>query len=290
MRDVFKGLGFDDPHVTAKLIAAAVILTAAWGALRLLALLARRIERTALAAESPGRITEATQRGRTLADLLSSVGRVVVLITATLMVASLFISIAPLIAGLGVVGLAVSFGAQGLVKDVIGGFFVLFENQYRVGDVVRIAGVEGAVEHLTLRTTTLRDGHGVKHFVPNGQIGVVSNLTRDFSRAVVDVGVAYSEDVDRVIAVLRHAAAEFAVDPQWTSLVLGEPTVAGVQRVGDGAVDIRVWVNVHPGSHSDAERELRRRFKNRLDQEGIALAVPRRMVHVTPAGTELRPS
>lgn len=289
MRDVFTGLGFDDPHVTAKLIAAAVILAAAWGALRLLALLARRIERTALAAESPGRITEATQRGRTLADLLSSVGRVIVLITATLMVASLFISIAPLIAGLGVVGLAVSFGAQGLVKDVIGGFFVLFENQYRVGDVVRIAGVEGAVEHMTLRTTTLRDGHGVKHFVPNGQIGVVSNLTRDFSRAVVDVGVAYSEDVDRVIAVLRHAAAEFAVDPQWTGLVLSEPTVAGVQRVGDGAVEIRVWVNVHPGSHSDAERELRRRFKNRLDQEGIALAMPRRMVHVTPAGAELPP-
>lgn len=291
MQEVFRALGLDDQLLTRKLISAAVILAVAWGALRLLRLLTRRIERAARDGD-PARLSEAEQRGRTIAQLLRSVGWVVVGVTALLMVLNLFISIAPLIAGLGVVGLAVSFGAQGLVKDVIAGFFVLVENQFRVGDVVRIGGVEGAVEHLTLRTTVLRDGHGVVHFVPNGQITVVSNLTRHWSRAVVDVGVAYTEDVDRVMSVLRGALAEFAGDPAWRPLVLETPNVAGVQRLGESGFEIRVWVNVAPGRQAEVERELRRRFKNRLDEEGIALAVPQRIVHLTqaPAGAALPPT
>lgn len=284
-------LDVDDPQLTRKLISAVVILAAAWGALRLLRMLTGRIVQ-ATGEGDAGRMSETEQRGRTIAGLLHSVGRVVIALTAVLMVLNLFISIAPLIAGLGVIGLAVSFGAQGLVKDVIAGFFVLFENQFRIGDVVRIGGVEGTVEQMTLRATTLRDGHGVVHFVPNGLIGVVSNVTRHWSRAVVDVGVAYKEDLDRVLAVLRQAVAEFAADPAWRAVVMDEPTVAGVQRLSDSGVEIRLWVTVSPGRHGEVERELRRRIKNRFDAEGISLAVPHRVVHAAPGavGTEVPPA
>src|SRR5512146_2109612 len=195
-------------------------------------------------------------------------------------VLDLFINIGPLVAGLGVVGLAISFGAQTLVKDVIAGFFLLLENHYGVGDVVRIANVEGTVERVTLRSTVLRDGHGVVHFVPNGQVEVVSNLTRQWSRAVVDVGVSYGVEVDRAMQVLREVLREFGSDASWRDRVVGEPTVAGVEALGESRVELRAWVNMVPGAHGDAERELRRRIKNRFDNEGIEIPVPQRIVRM----------
>jgi len=271
-------LRLDDAGLINKLLQTAVILALAWLAMWLVRGLARRIERAARD-HDPTRVSDAERRGRTLAGLMQSIGTAVITITALLTVLDLFVNIAPLLAGLGVIALAFSLGAQGLVKDFIGGFFILLEHQFRVGDVVRIAGVEGTVERLTLRSTTLRDGYGVSHFVANGQITVVSNLTRQWSRAVVDVTVAYREDIDRVLALLQEEVRGFVEEPAWKPLVNGEPRVAGVERLAEAGVLLRLWVDVYPGAHSDAERELRRRIKNRFDREGIEISVPR-LVHV----------
>jgi small conductance mechanosensitive channel len=240
--------------------------------------LARRLERAARD-HDPTRVSDAERRGRTLAGLMQSIGAAAITIVALLTVLDLFVNVAPLLAGLGVLALAFSLGAQGLVRDFIGGFFILLEHQFRVGDVVRIAGVEGTVERLTLRSTTLRDGYGVTHFVANGQITVVSNLTRQWSRAVVDVTVAYREDLDRVLSLLQEEVRQFVEDPAWKPMVSGEPRVAGVERLAEAGVMLRLWVDVYPGTQSDAERELRRRIKNRFDREGIEISVPR-LVHI----------
>jgi small conductance mechanosensitive channel len=176
-KHLLTSLRLDDADLLRKLLQTAVILVVAWLALRLVRGLARRIERAAHD-HDPTRVSDAERRGRTLAGLMQSIGTAVIAIVALLTVLDLFVNVAPLLAGLGVVALAFSLGAQGLVKDFISGFFILLEHQFRVGDVVRIAGVEGTVERLTLRSTTLRDGYGVSHFVANGQMTVVSNLTR----------------------------------------------------------------------------------------------------------------
>ena len=277
-KNLLAALRFDDPELIRKLLQTAVILALAWLAMRLVRSLARRIERAARD-HDPTRVSDAERRGRTLAGLMQSIGTAVITIVALLTVLDLFVNVAPLLAGLGVVALAFSLGAQGLVKDFISGFFILLEHQFRVGDVVRIAGVEGTVERLTLRSTTLRDGYGVTHFVANGQITVVSNLTRQWSRAVVDVTVAYHEDVDRVLSLLQEEVRQFVEDPAWKPMVSGEPRVAGVERLAEAGVMLRLWVDVYPGMQSDAERELRRRIKNRFDREGIQISVPR-LVHV----------
>lgn len=283
-RHILSSLRLEDADLLRKVLQTAVILLVAWLAMRLVRGLARRIERAAQE-HDPTRVSDAERRGRTLAGLMQSIGTAVIAIVALLTVLDLFVNVAPLLAGLGVVALAFSLGAQGLVKDFISGFFILLEHQFRVGDVVRVAGVEGTVERLTLRSTTLRDGYGVSHFVANGQIGVVSNLTRQWSRAVVDVTVAYREDVDRVLALLQEEVKLFAEDPAWQPIVSGEPRVAGVERMSDSGVVVRLWVDVYPGTQSDAEREVRRRIKNRFDREGIEISVPRMVRVVNEPGT-----
>jgi len=269
-------LGLGDTQVTGKLLQALIILFLAWGAVRVLRFVARRVEQAA-AEHGTG---HAESRGRTLAGLLRSAGSVLIGVGALLMALSLFINIAPLLAAVGVAGLAISFGAQNLVKDVIAGFFILLENQYQLGDTVRIAGVEGTVSHLTLRATVLRDGAGVVHFIPNGQITVVSNQTRTWSRAVADLRVAYGADVDRVSAVLRRVLAELAADPAWAPRLTGESAVAGIQQLGESAVAIQAWVNTEPGAQWDVKSELLRRIKLAFEKEGIAIPYPQRVVHL----------
>jgi moderate conductance mechanosensitive channel len=184
------------------------------------------------------------------------------------------VQLAPLLAGAGVVGLAVSFGAQSLVKDVISGLFTLFENQFGVGDVIRIEGVSGTVEKMTLRVVVLRDVHGVVHIVPNGQITKVSNLTRSWARAVLDVEVAYREDPDRVIAVLRELGRELYEDAQWRPLLIDPVEVPGIETMTDSSITIRVMVKTLPLKQWEVARELRRRIKLRFDQEDIHVPTP----------------
>jgi small-conductance mechanosensitive channel len=252
-------------------------LFVAWLAYYGLKLLLRRIDRSL--GGTPGLITPQEQRTRTLLSLLRSVGLVIIAVMTVFMVlGSLGVELGPLLAGAGVVGLAVSFGAQSLVKDVISGLFMLFENQFGVGDVIRIEGVSGAVEQMTLRIVVLRDVHGVVHIVPNGQITKVSNLTRSWARVVLEVGVAYKEDPDRVMEVLRDVGRELYEDPAWKPLLLDPVEVPGIETFGESAVNIRVMVKTLPLKQWDVARELRRRIKLRFDREGIEIPFPHQTV------------
>ncbi len=264
----------------------AAIWLLAWIAIKLIRLVARRI----VAAVDDGddtRVTAEEKRGQTIAQLLRSVGRVAVLVIAGLLSLDLFFDIGPLLAGAGIVGLAISFGAQSLVKDVLSGFFILFENQFAVGDIIEAGGKSGVVERMTLRVAMLRDLRGVLHIVPNGQIGAVSNLTRGWARAVVEIGIAYDADVDHALAIFRDEATALARDPAWRHRLDGEPEVAGVESLGDNAIVIRTLLRTHPGEQWNTAREFRRRIKNRLDREGIEIPFPQRTIHVRHHGAPL---
>lgn len=229
--------------------------------------------------DDPTTLSEREKRARTLGRMLRQIVAVLVwAIAAMLVLRDLGVDIAPILAGAGIVGLAVGFGAQTLVKDVISGFFLLLENQYRVHDDVAIAGVRGNVEAITLRTTVLRDFEGRVHIVPNGTIGVVTNHTRGWSCAVLDVPVPYEEDSDRCAAVLRSVGAELEADPEYGGRLEGPFEVLGVEALADSSLLLRVAVRTRPEERVIVLRELRRRVKQALAREGIEIPYPHRTV------------
>lgn len=217
-------------------------------------------------------ISEREKWAKTLAGILRAVGTITIVLIATMMVLrELGLDITPIVAGAGVAGLAIGFGAQSLIKDVIAGFFILLEDQFRVGDVIQAAGVSGLVEKMTLRITVIRDLHGTVHFIPNGEIKVVSNLTKEWSRAVLDIGVSYKEDIDRVAEVLRKVGSELQEDEQFGRLLLEPPEVLGVEAFGESKVKIKMVAKTLPQKQWEVARELRRRIKAAFDQEGIEI-------------------
>lgn len=221
---------------------------------------------------------ERAKRTETLSGLIEKTVRAIVLIAAALMtLQALGINIGPLLAGAGVVGLAVGFGAQSLVKDVIGGFFILLENHMNVGDVVEIAGKAGLVESINMRVTTLRDISGNVHIIPNGQIAVVTNMTKGYSRAVLEIGVAYKENVDDVMQVMKDVAAELAKDPGFSYRILEPMEMLGLDSFGDSSINIKVRITTKPREQWNVAREYRRRLKNTFDEKGIEIPFP----HVT---------
>ncbi len=260
-----------------RLVQTAIVILIAILAYRVIKVFVRKLVEREVDEEDPVAKRSRQQRTHTLASLLENFALVVITAITILTVLSAFIPIGPILASVGVLGLAVSFGAQSLVKDVITGTFMLVEGQFAIGDLVRLGDVSGEVERTTLRTTVLRDLHGVVHIVPNGEITRVSNLTKSWSRAVLDIGVAYKEDVDHVMAVLDDVCAEFRRDPEWGALLLEQPEVMGVESLGDSAVVVRIAGRTLPQQQFPVTREMRRRIKNRFDQEGIELPFP----HVT---------
>jgi small conductance mechanosensitive channel len=216
------------------------------------------------------------QRVKTVATLANHVILVVFVIVGALTVLSTVwdIEIGPILASVGVLGLAVSFGAQSLVKDIITGTFMLLEGQFGIGDVIAVGDAAGAVEKITLRTTVLRDIRGAVHIIPNGEITRVTNLTKAWSRAVLDIGVSYRADVDRVIAVLKEEGERLQLDPEWGQLLLDAPEVLGVETFADSAVVIRMLARTLPEKQWSVARELRRRIKIRFDAEGIEIPFP----------------
>ena len=179
------------------------------------------------------------------------------------------IPIAPLVAGASVVGIAIGFGAQDIVRDVISGFMVLVEDQYAIGDVVTIGGVTGTVQDIRLRTTVLRGLDASMHHVPNGEVRVATNLTPDYSKVVIDIGIAYDSDVDAAIAAIADEAARFRADPDWTDAHVQDPEMLGVNALGHSSVVIRTLFSTDPEQRWAVKREFLRRLKNRLDEEGI---------------------
>lgn len=238
----------------------------------------------------PNVVSQAEKRAATLTGILRSTAKVVIGGGAAMMVLREFnLDIGPIIAGAGVVGLAVGFGAQSLVKDVISGFFIIFEAQYDVGDVVRGAGVQGVVEKLNLRFTQLRDLQGEVHFIPNGEFRVISNLTRGWGRAVVDIGVSYGAGIDNALETLRVVAAELGEDSHFGPLMIEAPEVLGVESLGDSSVVVRTFLKARPGKQHELAREFRKRVKEHFERAGIEIPFPQRSIRISYPDSETAP-
>jgi moderate conductance mechanosensitive channel len=205
---------------------------------------------------------------------------VVVLVAGMLILDELGISIAPLLATAGVAGIAIAFGAQSLIKDYFTGFFLLLEDQIRVGDVVEVAGRGGLVEDLTLRYVRLRDLEGHVHYVPNGEIKLVTNRTRGHATPVVDVPISYAADADAVLQVMRETAAALRADPDWSARIAGDMEVIGVDRWADSSVVLRARFKVVPPIEQwNVKREYLRRLKKAFDERGIEIPFPQLTLH-----------
>ena len=209
------------------------------------------------------------QRARTAAKLVRNFGRAVLLVVGTLMLLNqLDFNISPLLASAGVVGLAISFGSQSLVRDYVTGFFLQLEHQFALGDVIRIGGVEGTVENISLRLVYLRDTSGALHIIPNGAITQLTNLTRSWGRIVVDVEIAW-RDADTGEEAVRRAATKLGEDPAFRDALLDPPRVTGIEKLGGGSVTLRVAVRVDPYRRDDVARALRTMVKRELDAVGV---------------------
>jgi small-conductance mechanosensitive channel len=218
---------------------------------------------------------ELAKRSETLSNFLTPATRFIIILVAIFMILSeLGIDITPLLAGAGVAGIAIGFGAQSLIKDFLGGMFIILEDQYDKGDVVKIAGIAGLVEDINLRRTILRDLDGIVHSVPNGEITTASNYTRDWSRVNLNIPVAYGEDLDHVIEVLNRVGKELAEDDVFSPMIIGAPRVLRVDNFGDSGIDIKVLAETKPLKQWDVMGELRKRIKKAFDEEGIEIPWP----------------
>jgi small conductance mechanosensitive channel len=230
----------------------------------------------------------AAMRIRTLMSVLWTIVAGLVWFTAVLTIlGQVGVNVTPILASAGVVGLAVGFGAQNLVKDFVSGFFLILENQIRVGDVAVINGTGGLVEAITFRTIVLRDQAAVVHVFPNGSINTLSNMTKDWSAYVIDVGVSYREDTDRIVEVMRRVAGELQSDPQYGSAMLEPIEVIGVDAFTDSAVTIKARLKTLPIRQWMVGREYRRRLKKAFDAEHIEFPFPQKTVLVGEAKERL---
>jgi small conductance mechanosensitive channel len=224
--------------------------------------------------------SESAARAETLWLMIRRLFLLTVLVTAILVVFSVWgISITPFLAMGTVVAAAVGFGAQDVVRDYIAGFFILVEDQFRVGDTVTIADVSGTVEDIQFRVTMLRNLDGRVHIVPNGLIKVASNHTSLFARPVIDVGISYDSDVDRALAVMKEELDALAADPEWSDGVKGESEVLGVNSLDDSAVVLRALLTTTAQQRWPVRREALRRIKKRFDAEGITIPFPQVTIH-----------
>jgi small-conductance mechanosensitive channel len=244
----------------------------------LIALILNRVLRTltrrlipAAGAEGLGRVARMReQHTKTLAGLLYSAGTAVIIIGAMLMALPEFgFNITPIAAVAGLASLAFGFGAQHLVRDLINGFFAIVEDQFVVGETVRIGAVVGRVEHLTLRRTVIRDIQGALVSIPNGEISQVANLSRDWGQLFVDIALPSNGSSDAALAALERVSGELRTDASWSPVLVDGPRVLGIESFGPGGVTLRMQLRTIPGRQDDAARELRRRIQNRFDQEHI---------------------
>jgi small conductance mechanosensitive channel len=225
------------------------------------------------------------QQFRTVASVVTSVGVFVIFFVAALEVLSLLgLNLGPMLASAGIAGLAIGFGAQTLVHDFINGFFILLENQYDIGDTVRIAGVKGTVERMSLRNTVLRDEDGTVHIVPNSSIQIVSNTTRDWSQLALRVTVAYSEPSEKIVSLLKQVGQEVRHDDRFAADIVSDIDVPGIDRVGNGEAEYLMLIKTRPNKQYAVSRELRRRIKECFEKNNVQAAGPGR-IYVMDTGT-----
>ncbi|HWP86169.1 MAG TPA: mechanosensitive ion channel family protein [Terriglobia bacterium] len=235
--------------------------------------------------DSPAAQMERDKRAQTISAILKNFASAVIAVVAGLMVLQeLGVNITPILTSLGVVGVALGFGAQQLVGDLIAGFFLIFENQIRVGDVAVINGTGGLVEEIRLRTTVLRGQDGTVHTFRNGSIHTLANMTKDYSYFLLDLGVSYQEDIDRVCAVVREVAAGMQSESPFAAFILEPVEILGVENFSDTAVILRLRIKTIPLKQWDVGREFRRRLKYAFDAQGIELPFPQRTVYFAEAG------
>jgi moderate conductance mechanosensitive channel len=264
-------------------IAIGVIVLLSVLALRLLKLAVNRVvTRIMERHDQPAR--ELKLKADTLSNVIESLGRMIILLIATMMVLSnVGLDIGPLLASAGVAGLAIGFGAQSLIKDFISGFFILLEDQYGVGDVVTINGATGSVEQLSLRRTSMRGIDGTVITIPNGEILQVSNLTKDWARAVLDMDISYDDDIDHAIEVISRELEGIETDEQIGDVIIAPAEVLGVVALGAYQVTIRAWVKTKPMEQWGVQRELFKRLKQALDRNGITIPFPHQVTLVRSA-------
>lgn len=224
------------------------------------------------------------QREETLISILTTAVHVVIWTAAILTVLAMIgVNIGPLLAGAGIAGVALGFGAQTMVKDFLAGLFILGENQYRVGDVLQVnQTVSGVVEKITLRMTKLRDLDGNVHYIPNGEITIATNMTMEYAQVVVDVGVSYDSDIDKVEAVIDAVGESIYEDEAWRGVALEAPYMLRVDSFDDSAITVRIVCKTAPIRQWEVKSEILRRLKKAFDKEGIVIPFPQRVIHTAP--------
>ena len=243
----------------------------------------KRLVTHRMSGEEEGEIKKRTD---TLSSILVKIMGIIILIIAVITILPEFgVNIATLIAGIGVGGLAIAFAAQSLVRDYISGFFVILEDQYRVGDVVSIAGIAGVVEEIGLRRTVLRDLDAFVHSIPNGKVELSTNMTKKYSRVNLNVSVGYGENLKRVIDTINRICQEMAEDPQWKDDFISTPSVLRVDKLGDSGIDIKILGDTKPSKQWAIMGELRLRLKTTFDTEGIEIPWPHTKVYFGNAPT-----
>lgn len=281
--DLFKWMIYDFPIVLVIIVLMFVFLKANRILFkRLNSLLINRARRT-----HDEESFEAEKRINTLSGILKGLGKILIyIIFSMIILRRLGLDIAPLLAGAGIVGLAIGFGAQELVRDFISGFFILLENQIRAGDVVRLNGTAGLVERIELRTTTLRDFEGIVHIFQNGKINSISNLTKEWSAVALDIGVAYKEDADKVIEVMQKVGNEMKQEPEFDEMFLEPMEIMGLDKFDDSAIVIKARIKTKPGKQWMVGREYRKRLKKAFDSHKIEIPFPHTTIYW---GEEIKP-
>lgn len=251
------------------------ILIVAYVAVRLLNTLAQRLAQRLKTLDEVDGSTQDRQID-TIFTVMRSTGLALIAASALFMILlELGVDVGPMLASVGIVGLALGLGAQTLVKDIVSGLFIMTEKLYRVGETVSLGGYAGTVEQFTLRATTIRDFDGTRHTIPNGDIRAISNKSRDWSRAIVDVGILYEADVPQAMAALQEIGHTLQSNETLAPVLLEEPVVTGIENLGDWQVTLRISVTTLPGQHIDVQRHLRQEIKERL-----ALASPRQEIKI----------
>ena len=279
--------------VVQALLRVALIVAAGYVLLKLLRAALSRLESFLIHAteKTEGAPGAAAQRIRTLSSVLWTITSGFLWFVIVLIVLSQFgVNVGPILAGAGVFGLAAGFGTQHLVRDLVSGFFLLLENQIRVGDTAIINGTAGLVEAVTFRTVVLRDQAGVVHVFPNGTINTLANATMDWSAYVIDVAVAYKEDTDRVTAIMRRVADEMRSEAEFHQLMLEPIEIFGVDNFSENAVTIKARFKTQPSHQLTIGREYRRRLKKSFDTEGVEMALAQRQTNSRASTSPVTPS
>ena len=239
-----------------------------------------KIVRTAVVSDKYLSKEAEEKREDTLIRIFTWSSRIIILFIATLMILQEFgIPIGPILAGAGIIGIAVDFGGQYFIKDIISGFFFIMENKYRVGDVVNFDGTGGLVEDISLRMTTLRDLDGTVHHIPHGEITKVANLSKDFARINLNIGIAYAANLDHVIKIVNEVGDKLSQDPKWKEFIIKSPQFLRVEDFADSSVVIKILGETQPLKQWEVTGELRKRVKIAFDNEGIEIPFPQRVVH-----------